>query len=145
MGKFQSADDNGKISLIKDAFNELVGAISNEPNKIREILELGEKPKAIVPIKVAITDKMNDVEKLEAEKNNALAIEKAAAETLAREQEYATKEEAITKIASAIEKMGKKEGCICGTCFNVEAAGGVLAPEMEPLIDMARKHAEATT
>lgn len=142
MGKFQTADVNGKIQLIKDSFNELIGQISNEPDKIRDILKLGEKPKPVAAIHTPLHGNESEERRKEIEGINALADTRATEETARLEQEYASKIEAVNNIGEAIKKMGKKEGCICGTCFNTEATNGSLSPDFEPLIDIARTIAE---
>jgi hypothetical protein len=143
MGKFQSADNNTKIGMIKDAFNELVAEIANEPNKLLSLLEVADKPKPVVAIHTLVDGTMSNERKAEIVALNKVADEKAAAENARLQTDYEERLASAKKVGEAIAKMGKREGCICGTCFNVEATGGPLSPDFEPLIEIARKHAEA--
>ena len=52
------------------------------------------------------------------------------------------KEEVFNKIESIISKLQKKEGCLCGACVNVNITNSMVPPELEILIDAARKEAE---
>lgn len=144
MASFAKLDTRGKVQAIKDRFEELLGEISAEPEKARERFKLGDRPKAVVAITTPLTEGMSLTDRKHTEEKNALAVEKAAAETARLMAEYDTRAVQVTACVEAITKMGRKEGCLCGTCFNTEATAGVIAPEFAPLIDIARELAEAS-
>ena len=60
-----------------------------------------------------------------------------------KEEEYKTKAEHFGKVANILSKLEKKEGCLCGSCINLNIVNSVIPPELEVLIDAARQEAEA--
>jgi|SRR5271166_2389096 len=144
MAKFDSLNDSDKIQVVKDEFLNIIDHLSSEPSKINEVLGVNEAPKPVVAITTPLTDKMSRDERATVEARNAEAETKAKAENERITAEFATKVEAAKKIGEILKNMTKKEGCICGSCFNTEITSGILAPELEPLIDVAKKNAAAS-
>jgi hypothetical protein len=143
MAKFTDLNESDKIQAVKDKFAELIGFVSSEPEKLKDYIAVGDKPKPIVAITDPLTDKMSPAQRADVEEKNRIAEEKAKAENVRIDAEYADKATLMKKAQDVISKLAKKEGCICNTCFNVDVANGIIPPELEPLIEAARKQAES--
>lgn len=73
---------------------------------------------------------------------NYIKLEKPKESTPELEATYKAKEDAYKKIEEIVSKLQKKEGCMCGSCMNTSITNNVIAPELDVLIDAARKEAE---
>lgn len=141
MARFNDLTDEDKIRYTKNEFVVLVSKLARDPSKFRELLQT-QKPVVVEPNLLKITDKMSMEEKLAAQAVNNAAIAKAKEETDKMKQE---EEEFVKKAELAISKLERNVGCVCKTCFNVGALNSIVPPELEPLIDIARKQIKEKT
>lgn len=140
MARFNDLAEQDRIQYIKDAFILILEQLAKDPNKLNDYIKL-EKSKATVVLPAfsdAHKQSMSDAEK----KQYNLAVKEIEAENIKLEAEFKTKEATYNKIKEIVSKLQKKEGCMCGTCMNISITNGMIAPELDILIEVARKTAE---
>lgn len=144
MAKFSELNEQDRIQYIKDGFILILEQLAKDPSKLNNYIKL-EKPKLNVPALETIKEGMSDADKKLVEDRNKIVQAKVDAENTKIETEYKTKEEVFVKVEAIVSKLQKKEGCLCGSCINVNITNNVIPPELDVLIDVARKEAEERT
>jgi hypothetical protein len=139
--RFSELNDSEKVQSIKDNFILVLELLAREPERLKTYFKI-EKPKLNVAALEKITIDMNDEEKSAAEKRNAEVEEKTKIKNEELEKEYIDKLIIFEKAAATISKLKKKEGCLCGSCLDLNTANKGVPDELEILIDVARKEAE---
>lgn len=141
MAKFTELNEQDRIQYIKDGFVLILERLAKDPTKLTDYIKL-EKPKLHVAALETIKDGMSDDEKKALEARNAVVQEKVGVENTKLETEFGVKEEMFAKVVALVSKLQKKEGCLCGSCINVNITNSIIPPELDVLIDVARKEAE---
>jgi hypothetical protein len=143
--KFKDLSEQDKILNVKDNFQRLLEFLSKDPSKLTTYIPIPTKPKGFAAMLESISDDMKESDKTAIMKRNEIAKAKAQEETSKAEAEYNKATERFEKAKSIISKLEKMEGCVCGTCLNINISAGSVPPELEVLIDAARKEAEEKT
>ena len=141
MAKFTDLNEQDRIQYIKDGFILILEQLAKDPSKLKNYIKL-DKPKLNVPALEIIKEEMTENDKKLVEDRNRIVQAKVDAENTKIETEYKTKEEVFAKVEAIVSKLQKKEGCLCGSCINVNITNNVVPPELDVLIDVARKEAE---
>lgn len=141
MAKFTDLNELDRIQYIKDGFILILEQLAKDPSKLKNYIKL-EKPKLNVAALEPIKDSMSETDRKLIEDRNRIVQAKVDAENAKIETEYKTKEEIFTKVEAIVSKLQKKEGCLCGSCINVNITNNIVPPELDILIDVARKEAE---
>lgn len=144
MAKFSELAEQDKIQYIKEGFIIILEQIAKDPSKLNNYIKL-EKPKLNAAVLEPIKETMSELEKKMITERNQITREKVEAENIRLETEYKAKEKAHEKIKEVVSKLQKKEGCMCGECMSMGITNNVLAPELDILIEIARKDAEERT
>lgn len=139
--RFTELNDSEKVQSIKDNFILILELLAREPERLKTYFKV-EKPKTIVAALEKIIVSMNDDEKSAAKKSNAEVEEKTKIKNEELEKEYNNKLATFEKAAATISKLKKKDGCLCGSCLDLNTANKGVPDELEVLIDIARKEAE---
>lgn len=172
MARFTDLHEQDRIQYIKDEFIRILELLARDPSKIKSYLPVPKTKKVIdksivsgTVVPVAIK---NESEPLTSEEKNealgalmngktedldeAFAKQKDEAKKLAEEilkeetrlfeEENKKYEDTVKKIEAVVSAIQKKEGCLCGTCININITSTPVQPELEALIDAARKTAE---
>ena len=146
MAKFLDLTEQDRIQYVKDGFVLILERLAKDPSKLKEYIPLSDKPKAVcaaleIPSDTIIQG-MSEEDKKALEERSKLAEANAKAINDKAEEEFKKKEETYKKAESIITSLQKKEGCLCGACININITNSVIQPELEPLIDAAKKEAE---
>jgi len=141
MAKFTELAEQDRIQYIKDGFILILEQLAKDPTKLKNYIKL-EKPKPHVAVHEGIKDNMSEDEKKRVAERNQIIQEKVNAANAELEAAYKAKEDTYKKIEEIVSKLQKKEGCMCGSCMNTSITNNVIAPELDILIDVARKEAE---
>lgn len=141
--KFNELSEQERIQFIKDGFVLILEQLVKDPTKVKTYIKPLERPKPIQPILERATESMSGEQKKLVEDRNKLAEEKAKIETEKLEIDFKQREEQIQKTQDLVTKLEKKEGCLCGSCINLNVTSSLIPPEFEALIDVARQEAEA--
>lgn len=141
MAKFVELSEQDRIQYVKDNVILILEQLAKDPGKLSTYIKL-EKPKLTAAALENIKDDMSDDQKRLIEERNASLKKRVDEENAKLEAAYAAKEAVFKKIEDVISKLQKKEGCLCGSCINVDITNTVLPPEFDLLIDAARKEAE---
>jgi hypothetical protein len=139
--RFTELNDSEKVQSIKDNFILILELLARDPERLKTYFKV-EKPKTIVAALEKIIVSMNDDEKSAAKKSNAEVEEKTKIKNEELEKEYNNKLATFEKAAATISKLKKKDGCLCGSCLDLNTANKGVPDELEVLIDIARKEAE---
>jgi hypothetical protein len=111
--KFSELSPSDQVQYIKDGFVLILERLAKEPAKLTEYIPMMSKPVDTTP-----------------------DFDKAT-------EEYNKQTEIFAKVDALIKGLQKKAGCLCGSCLEVNINNSVIQPELEPLIDAAKKEAEA--
>lgn len=142
MAKFLDLSEKDRIQYVKDGFVLILERLAKEPAKLKDYIKPVDPPKPILAALETITDGISDDEKKAIEERNKLAEANAHTINEKAMAEFSTKMESFKKVEAIISKLQKKEGCLCGSCINISITNSVIQPELEPLIDAAKKEAE---
>lgn len=140
--RFQELTDQAKILAIKEEFNGLIESLAGDKNKLKDYVSL-EVPKLIVPTMEKITDDLSDAEKDERVKRNNVLVEKVKADNAKLETDYKQRQESYQAIEKILSSLKTPETCMCGMCVAVDLANQPIPPELQPIVDAARKNCEA--
>lgn len=144
MIKFSDLSEPDKIQYIKDGFIILIENLYKNPSKLKEYIKL-EKPNQLVVNNELIIDSMSEFEKKVIEEKNKVLQEKVNIENEKIMAAFKLKEEQYKKIETILSKIQKKEGCLCGSCIDINITNSSVPPELHLFIDIARKEAEERT
>src|SRR5271154_7306283 len=133
MAKFTDLNEQDRIQYIKDGFILILEQLAKDPSKLKNYIKL-DKPKLNVPALEIIKEEMTENDKKLVEDRNRIVQAKVDAENTKIETEYKTKEEVFAKVEAIVSKLQKKEGCLCGSCINVNITNNVVPPELDVLI-----------
>jgi hypothetical protein len=139
--KFNDLSDQEKIQSIKDNFVLILEQLATDPKKLEAIFKI-EKPKTISPSFEKLTLTMSDEVRATTEKKNKELEETVREANIKAEKEYNDKLAVLEAAKITISKLRKKEGCLCGSCLDMDIANKGVPSELEVLIDVARKEAE---
>ena len=142
--RFSDLKDQAKVQAIKDEFTKLIEALAGDKNKIKDYVSL-EPPKLIVPTLEKITDDLSDFEKDARIARNNNLVEKVKNDNAKLESDFKQRQEAYQKIEKIISSLQKPEICMCGMCVAVDTSNQPIPSELQPIVDQARKNAEAMT
>lgn len=141
MSKFNDLGELDRIQYIKDGFILILEQLAKDPSKLKNYIKL-DKPKLSIPVHEQIKEGAS------AEEIKAITLKNKALDERTEEQNskleaaYKAEEESYKKIEAIVSKLEKKKSCICGSCINVNIINNTIPPELEKLIDIARKEAE---
>lgn len=141
MAKFTDLSEQDRIQYVKDGFVLILEQLAKDPGKLKNYIKL-DLPKLNVAAFEPILDNMTEEQKKAAQERNKLLQTKVDAENEKLTTEYKTKEDYYKKVETFVSGLKKKEGCLCGSCININITNNVIPRELEPLIDVARKEAE---
>lgn len=141
MAKFNDLSEQDKIQYVKDGFVLILEQLAKDPSKLKNYIKL-EAPKLNVAAFEPIVDTMTEEQRAIAEERNKLLKSKVDAENEKLTAEFKIKEENYKKVEALVSGLKKKDGCLCGSCININITNNVVPQELEPLIDVARKEAE---
>lgn len=141
MARFNDLQEQDRIQYVKDGFMLILEQLAKDPSKLKGYVKV-EQPKLTVAAFEPIKESMSDEEKASIKARNAALEEKVKLANDKITADFKMKEEVFNKIESIISKLQKKEGCLCGACVNVNITNSMVPPELEILIDAARKEAE---
>jgi uncharacterized protein YegL len=144
MAKFSDLSEQERIQYIKDGFVLLLEELAKDPSKLKSYIKL-EMPALNVAAFEPIVDWMTDEQKTAVTNRNKIVKEKVDAANEKIIADYKVKEDTYKKIESIVSGIKKKEGCICGSCININITSSIVPRELELLIDIARKEAEERT
>lgn len=143
--KFIDLQEIDRIQSIKDTFALLCEVLANDPAKFEEYF-----PSSIPPVTQTIKliskdlkkHSVEDIEKIESK--NKDIVTKINLENAKLVEEIETKKVVVEKIKAAISSLKKRSSCVCvGTkCIDTISLFGSINPDLEPLIDLAKKIAE---
>lgn len=142
--RFSELNDQAKIDAIKNEFTKLIEILAGDKTKIKDYVSL-EAPKLFVPTLEKITDEISDFEKDARIARNNNLVEKVKADNAKLENEFKQRQDAYQKIEKIISSLGKPEVCMCGMCVAVDTSNQPIPSELQPIVDQARKNAEAMT
>jgi len=142
MARFTELNEQDRIQYVKDGFVLILEQLAKDPSKLSNYIKL-EKPKLNVAAFQTINDTLTDDQKKIATIHNETLKLKVDAENEKLMSEYTAKENVFKKVEQIITAIQKKEGCVCGSCINIAITNSVIPPELDALIDVARKEAEA--
>ena len=140
--RYNELNEQDKIQYIKDGFVLILEQLAKDPSKLNNYIKVPDKAKPIKAVVERVVDTMTDEEKTIVLERNKLANEKADAENAKLEATHKAVQEHYSKVESVVSKLEKKPGCMCGSCINLNITSSVIPPELEVLIDAARKEAE---
>ncbi len=141
MSRFIDLNEQDRIQYVKDGFVLILEQLAKDPSKLSNYIKL-EAPKLTVAALETIKETMTDDEKAAITTRNTAVKTKVDAENEKLTIEYEAKKTAFNKVEEIVSKLQKKEGCNCGTCLNLNITNGIIPPELDTLIDAARKEAE---
>jgi hypothetical protein len=141
MAKFTELAEQDRIQYIKDGFILILEQIAKDPSKLSNYIKL-EKPTPHVAYIEPIPAHLSAADRSRLQEQNTIIQAKVDAENAKLDTEFKTKTETFKKIEAIIAKLEKKQGCMCGSCMNISITNNVIAPELDILIDVARKEAE---
>jgi hypothetical protein len=139
--KFSELHEQDRIQYVKDGFILILEQLAKDPTKLKTYIRL-EQPKLTVAAFESLKDSMSEEEIALVKARNVALEEKVKAANEKLTLEFKAKEEIFKKIEDIISKLQKKEGCLCGSCVNINITNSMVPPELEILIDAARKEAE---
>lgn len=139
--RFNELSEQERVQSIKNNFTLLIEKLASDPKKVADYIKV-EKPKLNVASLEKIKETMTEDQKKEAEERNKIVQAKVDDENAKLEAEFNSKQEMLKKAEKAISSFEKNPGCICGTCININLDGSLIPPELEALIDIARKEAQ---
>lgn len=141
MARFSELNELDRIQYIKDGFVLIIEQVAQDPSKLKNYIKL-EKPKLFVPALESTKDYMSDEEKKLVAERNAVVEADVLAKNKKLEEKYAADEAEMAKVAAVIASFPKEDGCICGSCLSINITSSKIPPELNVLIDAARKEAE---
>lgn len=141
MARFNDLNEQDRIQYVKDGFVLILEQLAKDPVKLKNYIKL-EKPKLHVASLETVPEKVSDADKTAIESRNKTVLDKVSEQNEKLEAEFKNKEENFKKIEAIVSKLQKKEGCLCGTCINISITNSAVPPELDVLIEVARKEAE---
>lgn len=123
--KFAELSDTDKIQSIKDGFVLILESVANNPDVLKEYIKVED------PILEAYKDDMSpaDYKNLE-EKNKVL------------QDKFTQQKAEFDKVQSMIADLKMKTGCICGKCVDINITNNSIPPELQVLVEAARKEVQ---
>lgn len=118
--KFSELSPSDQVNHIKDDFVLILERLAQDPKKLKDYIPMVEKP--------VTSTILSDEEKALFNKTM---------------EEYNKQTELFAKVEELVKGLKKKADCRCGSCLEVNINNSVIQPELEPLIDAARKVAES--
>lgn len=114
MASFKDLSEQDRIQYVKDEFITILEDMAKDKGKIDKYLPL-EDAKSY----------------------------KSAKGTAEYTKEYEERKSQRNKVMEIVGSLSKRKDCVCGSCLDLNINGSALPPEMEFIIDVAKKEAES--
>jgi hypothetical protein len=141
MAKFNELSDADKIQYIKDGFVLIVEQLAKDPEKIKQYVNT-DQPKLATPTLETPKEGASEEEKKQLTERNEVLMKSASESNAKLETDFKKRMETFEKIKGLVSNLKKVEGCLCGGCLTIDLTNGTMPPELECIIDAARKEAE---
>ena len=140
--KFSDLNEQDRVQCVKDGFVLILEKLSRYPSEINKYYNI-EKPKTIIPCFEQISDSLSEEDKKIISERNEKTILSANEINASNKKKYEESLEQFKKAEEIIKSLSKKEGCVCGSCIELDIINNIIPTELQFLIDFARKEAEA--
>lgn len=139
--KFNELSEQDKIQSVKDSFVLILSQLASDPNELKKYIKV-EEPKLQVAALERIDDNMTEDQKKSISERNTTIQAKVNEENERLQQDFDSKKATVKKVEEFVSKLEKMEGCLCGSCLNINITNSMVPQELEIFLEAARKEAE---